>query len=411
MNRSLILVMCDVLVLSAMSLSTGAFVDSEDDGARDSVSETQTDAVVQTSAESPLVATNAPSEIGTRQMELANAVSNLAYQLNCATSELAKASKDFGTVTNDLVRLRMLADSYSNKVARTMLDVEAAREQVKKSEAERDRAEAGRKSAEAARRKAEEEAESANSNLAAAREEVQTLATARDKAESERKKAVEQGEEWKVKYDGVYREYALPELERKKRMDTIRRSIVQVWIEKKNGEVEAPFFSPVVAIGSSRFVLALRDRGDLKKVKRVSFRSVLPGEYGTTVSGEAAHVFRMRVPPSSWYEPSDPHFKCAFFPIDAQGLPCLTLGIEEWQKSNMKHVISCSSGGIRNAGHVGGIRNTAKEYWNCKAGDFVVDEAGTAIEKIFHRYGHAALEFNCPLTLYDLGDAHPIGQE
>lgn len=458
MNRSLILVMCDVLVLSAMSLSSGAFDDFKDGGTRNDVPETQSDSVVQMSVEPPLVATNALSEISAQQVELAAAVSNLAYQLNCATSELAKTAQNFGAATNDVVRLRKLADSYSNEVARTMLDVEAAREQAKKSETERvraeaerksaeearrraeterksaeearrkaeeeagvansnlaaareeaqtlaavrDKAEAARKSAEEARRKAEEETEVVKSNLAAAREEAQALATARDKAESERKQAMEQGEEWKMKYDGVYREYALPELERKKRIDTIRHSIVEVWIEKTNGEKER-LFSPVVAIGTSRFVLALRDKGDLKKVKKVSFRSrVLPGESGTVVGGETAYVFRMRV--------DDTRRKCAFFPIDAQGLPCLTLGVREG--SDMKHIIRPSDGDIRAASLVtDSAWQNVKKILGCKAGDFVIDEASAAIEKIFYFVGVEVMSFPRPLTLNDLGDAHLIGQE
>lgn len=236
------------------------------------------------------------------------------------------------------------------------------------------------------------------------------MATARDKAESERKQAMDSGTQWKMAYENVYREYALPEVERKKRIDTIRHSIVEVWIEKTNGKKER-LFSPVVAIGTSRFVLALRDEGDLKKVKKVSFRSrVLPGESGTVVGGETAHVFRMRVDATPWYELDNPLLKCAFFPIDAQGLPCLTLGVREG--SDMKHIIRPSDGDIRAASLVDDSAwQSFKKIWKCKAGDFVIDEASAAIEKIFCYWGKGVMSFPRPLTLNDLADAHLIGQE
>lgn len=300
MNKSLILVMCDVLVLSAMSLSDGGF-----------------------SSENSLGA-------GVRDV----------------TAEHA-------SVVADLAKARS-AQRIAEEAKRNALAAAAA-------------SQAAKVAAEEARKKAESEAardrltaETARKDEQVAKDEAAKARNAQRIAEEGKSRADAAAVALRKERDETDRQYGVPARARQERIERIHKSACAVVVTFSKGKSEK-FYSPVIDIDGSAYIVGRYDGEELKRVEKIEVRDPNTGK---TSSSHAAYYLR-----------GSPDI--VFFKLQ-DSLFGRRLTIGENSEETLRYWISRKDGSVKKAVIVlPGLRRAASDYAAIEPGDLLID-SGTA---------------------------------
>ena len=363
MNKSLILVMCDVLVLSAMSLSDGGFSSENSLGAgvRDVTAE-------HASVVADLEKTRNAQRIAEEERRDALAAAAAAQTAKAAAEDARKKAE--------------------TEAARDKLAAEAARkgERIAKDEAEKSRdaqkiaegemrnalaaavaAQTAKVAAEDARKKAETEAARDKLAAEAARKDEQV---AKDEAEKARN-AQRIAEEGKIQADAaalasrkerdeVDQRYGVPARARQERIERIHKSACAVSVTFSDDEIEE-FYSPVIDIDGCAYIVGRYNGKELKRVEKIDVRDPTTG--------------KMSYSHTAYYLRGSPDV--AFFKLQ-DSLFGRRLTIGENSDETLRYWISRKDGSVKRAViMLPGLRRAASDYAAIEPGDLLVD-SGTA---------------------------------
>ena len=329
MNKALILVMCDVLVLSAMSLSNGAFSSSGLSG-----NDTDRKSFTQKEIDDAKVKQIAELEKYKSELELAKKSAKIAKKEAEQAKEREKELKsEVATVKADAdsERKGRIAAEEREKTAKK--EAEQAKERAKELESEVATVKADADSEKKERIAAEKRAETAEKEAGQAKERAKELesevATVKADADSEKKEriAAEKRAETAEKEAGQAKERAKElksevatakadadsekkgriaaekkiadikeaEEEKKRRIDRMNYAIGEMWVSQKNKE-EMEVYGLVVRTNSNeeggRYLLVNEDK--IKKIKDISSITIKMKLEKEEVSYSVKNVFTLK---------------------------------------------------------------------------------------------------------------------
>ena len=287
MNKALILVMCDVLVLSAMSLSNGAFSSSGLSG-----NDTDRKSFTQKEIDDAKVKQIAELEKYKSELELAKKSAKIAKKEAEQAKEREKELKsEVATVkaAADSEKKGRIAAEEREKTAKK--EAEQAKERAKELESEFTTVKADADSEKKERIAAEKRAETAEKEAGQAKERAKELksevATAKADADSEKK--------GRIAAEKKIADIKEAEEEKKRRIDRMNYAIGEMWVSQKNKE-EMEVYGLVVRTNSNeeggRYLLVNEDK--IKKIKDISSITIKMKLEKEEVSYSVKNVFTLK---------------------------------------------------------------------------------------------------------------------
>ena len=233
MNKSLVLVMCDVLVLSAMSLSNGGFDEDEGKGSRAGLVDV-TKAFQATSNE-------------VRRLE--NALKAAESNANKFKSEADKAKGEADKAKGEADKFKSEADKAKGEADKAKSEADKAKGEADKAKSEAD--------------KAKGEADKAKSEADKAKSESDRFKSEADKAKGEAAKLMAALKETERKLEESERSV-------EQNIDVIEHMLCRVTVTTDEHKDEAPFYSPIIDIKGEAYVMvAGYDGKHLDKMKSI----------------------------------------------------------------------------------------------------------------------------------------------